>query len=78
MWLKSFKKGIHDFGENIAVIVNTILLFIVYIIGVGITSIVAKIFGKHFMELKIDNNKDTYWSDLNIDKKSMEDYYRQF
>ena len=64
------------FGQNISMLVNTILLSVVYFIGVGLTFIFAKIFRKHFLELKL--KKDSYWSDLNLSKKKIEEYYRQF
>ena len=60
------------------VMANSFLLFIVYIVGVGLTSVVAKIFGKHFLDKKIDRKSNTYWSDLNIKKKSIKECYRQF
>lgn len=72
-----FKKGMGNFGQNIALIINTTLLFFVYIIGVGFTAMIAKIFGKHFLETKL-SKKDSYWSDLKLKKKSIEKYYRQF
>ncbi|MBS3126403.1 hypothetical protein J4453_03125 [Candidatus Woesearchaeota archaeon] len=75
-FFKGFKKGVKMFGQNIGVIVNTALLAIVYIIGVGITSIIAKLFRKHFLDLK--HSPHSYWSDLNLKKKPMKDYYRQF
>ena len=64
------------FGQNIAVVINTILLFFVYIIGVGITSMISKIAKKHFLDLKL--KKESYWDDLNLKKKKIEEYYRQF
>ena len=73
-----FKKGMKDFSENINIIINSVLLSIVYIIGVGITSLVAKIFRKHFLHTKISKNTKTYWSELNLKKKQLKDYYRQF
>jgi|TARA_B100002003_G_scaffold247928_1_gene280489 amino acid permease len=76
-FLKGFKKGMKIFGNNIAIIINTLLLFFVYIIGVGFTSIIAKLFRKHFLETKL-SKKDSYWSDLNLKKKPIEKYYRQF
>lgn len=72
-----FKSGVKGFGECIAVIINTVLLSVVYIIGVGITSIVAKISGKHFLENKI-SKRSTYWTNLNLKKKHIDTYYRQF
>ncbi len=72
------KTGMKEFGENITLIVNSILLFIVYLLGVGITSIIAKIVGKHFLERKLSKEAKTYWSDLNIRRKPIKEYYRQF
>ena len=76
-FVKGFKKGMGNFGMNITLIINTILLSFVYLIGVGLTSIIAKIFGKHFLETKL-SKKSTYWSNLNLKKKKFEEYYRQF
>ena len=75
-FLRGVRKVMRNFGYNIALIINTILLFFVYVVGVGFTSIIAKIFGKHFLETKL--KKDSYWSDLNLKKRPIEDYYRQF
>jgi len=74
----SFFKGSKNFGENISIIVNSILLSFVYFVGVGLTSIFAKIFKKSFLELKTEKENETYWSELNLTKNSMEEYYRQF
>lgn len=78
MFFDGFQKGMKDFGSNINLIVNSILLLIVYLVGVGITSLLAKLSGKHFLERKISLEKKTYWSDLNLKKKELEKYYRQF
>jgi len=72
-----FKKGMGNFGQNISLIINTILLSFVYIVGVGSSAIAAKLFGKRFLETRL-SKKDSYWSDLNLKKKSIEKYYRQF
>ena len=73
-----FNKGQKSFGEQIAIIVNSVLLSFVYFIGVGLTSIFAKIFGKHFLDLEINGKRNSYWEDLNLNKKPVEEYYRQF
>ena len=75
-FFRGFKKGMGNFGYNIALIINTVLLTIVYLLGVGLTSIFAKAFRKHFLDMKSSN--DSYWSDLNLKNKSMEECYRQF
>lgn len=73
-----FSKGMNSFGKGISSIVNSILLSAVYLIGVGLTSIFSKIARKHFLQRKINKNKQSYWSDLNLKKKPIEEYYRQF
>lgn len=77
-FFSGFKKGFLSFGQNIGLIVNAILLSLVYIIGVGLTSIAAKISGKKFMQIKLEKEKETYWNELNIKKRGMEKYYKQF
>ena len=76
-FFKGFKKGMTGFGHNISVIVNSALLIIVYFVGVGITSIIAKLFNKKFLDMKIAD-KETYWKDLNLKNKDIEEYHRQF
>jgi len=75
---KGFAEGFKDFGNNISIIINSVLLLVVYIFGVGITSLIAKIFGKHFLEMKLLKKEKTYWSNLNLKKKPIDEYYRQF
>jgi len=75
---RGFKRGMHEFGQTLATLVNTILLFIVYIIGVGITALWAKITKKKFLTLKPQKEKQSYWGDLNIKTRSKERHYRQF
>jgi len=77
-FIGGFKEGQKLFGKTIAVIVNTILLSIIYFIGIGLTSIVAKLFGKHFLELEKKESLSSYWSELNLGKKPIKEYYRQF
>ncbi len=76
MVLTKVSQGFKRFGEFIASIVNNSLLVIVYLIGVGLTSILAKIFGKHFLEM--DKKGHTYWTMRDAESKDINDYYRQF
>ena len=76
LFFKGFKKGMKNFGDKITVIVNTILLTVTYLVGVGLTSIAAKIVGKKF--LGKNKSKESYWSDLDLKKEPIEKYYRQF
>ncbi|MBW2984869.1 hypothetical protein KY361_07140 [Candidatus Woesearchaeota archaeon] len=77
-FFKGFKEGMHSFGSNVTAIINSSLLTIVYLIGVGLTSIFAKLFGKHFLDIKLAKKKNSYWSDLDLKKKPIDEYYRQF
>lgn len=76
-FFSGFKKGFQDFGHNLSGLVNTILLSIVYVLGVGITSIIARLSGKRFLVTE-PSDEETYWQDLNLETKKIEEYYRQF
>lgn len=77
LFFSGLKEGSKLFGENLAVIINSVLLTLVYFIGIGLTSAIAQISGRHFLDVKIKNGT-SYWSELNLSKKPMGDYYRQF
>jgi len=74
---KEFHQGMKDFTLLISMIVNSILLLAVYLLGVGLTSLIAKISGKQFLLLK-KKKTSTYWEDLNLKKRELKEYYRQF
>ena len=75
-WI-GFQKGVREFGYSLATLINSILLSFVYVLGVGLTHVVAKLKGKHFLETG-PTDKETYWMDLGLHKRPLEDYYRQF
>lgn len=86
-FFKGFKKGAAIFGECITALINSALLTAVYAFGVGITSILAKVSGKRFLDRHPDKKKTTYWSDWagtgmqangNNGNKTKDTYYRQF
>ena len=72
------KQGFQDFGHFVTTIINSILLTVVYFIAVGLTSIIAKIFKKEFLDIKKKKNVSSYWKDLDLKKKPTKEYYRQF
>lgn len=72
-----FKEGFKSFGHGLNSIVNFILLFTLYFSVLGLTSIFAKAFKKHFLDLK-DKEKKTYWINFQSTKTKFEDFYRQF
>jgi len=75
-FFNGFQKGVKNFSDNISTIINFLLLSMVYLIGVGLTSISAKIFGKHFLDMK--KKKDSYWHNLKLKNKDIEEYYKPF
>ena len=78
LFIEGLKKGQKKFGNDIAVIVNSILLTITYFIGVGLTSVASKIVNKKFLDKKIEAGRKTYWEPLNLATKPTKEYYRQF
>lgn len=70
------KEGSKMFGELISAIINLLLLTFVYFIGVGLTSIFARLFGKKFIDNKTTQN--SYWEELNLTTRQLSEYYRQF
>ncbi|MEM2963342.1 MAG: hypothetical protein QXW70_01335 [Candidatus Anstonellales archaeon] len=77
-FISGFKIGVRDFGETISILFNTGLLFFVYILGIGITAILSKTLGKHFLDKQISNNAETYWIDTTLGKGTKETYKRRF
>jgi len=73
--MKSIIKGMHNFANNINIFVSSVLLLVVYFVGVGITSILAKLVGKHFFDT---DKKNSYWCDLNSKEEPIGGYYKQF
>ncbi len=71
-------KGVKAFGDNIAAIINTVLLSIFYIIVVGLTSIFTKVGGKKFIEIKLSKKRKSYWSNINLKLKPIKNYLRTF
>ncbi len=68
--------GLKNFINDINLLLISILLVIVYFLGVGLTFIFAKLSGKHFLDK--NKNPNTYWSNLNLNEKPLEEYYEQF
>lgn len=76
LFVKGFKTGFKTFGFKVTNVINFILLFLVYFIGVGVTSLAAKATKKKFLDLKLEGR--TYWKERNLGKQDLKEYYRQF
>jgi len=77
-FIKGFKSGFKDFGHLINNIINTTLLTILYIIGIGPTALILKIFNKKLLSLKKENVQDSYWEKYDLSTEPEDNYYRQF
>lgn len=75
--LNTVKAILEPIGLVISNIVNFVLLLVVYFLGIGPVSIIMKLFGKHFLELK-KQNKKTNWHEHKVTKQPLESYYRTF
>lgn len=75
---KGIYEGLGQFGKVVSSFINLILLFIVFLFGIGLVSIFAKIFGQKFLEMKRPKNISTYWQDSVMSKRKKEDFYRPF
>lgn len=73
-----FRSGMHFFGERIGAIVNAGLLLFVYGCGIGIPSLIARLFGKRFLEMKIEGQLTTYWRPIREVPGPLRRYLRQF
>ena len=70
-----FVQGVKTASSLVSTLVNSILLLAVYVIGIGAPSLIARAVGKHFLD---SGKEKTYWKDISPEKKSLENYYRQF
>lgn len=73
-----FSEGFREFGHTTSTLTNTILLAMVYCLGIGITSLFARITKKQFLDLYPDPKRSSYWSDTNLGESSIDRYYQQF
>jgi len=77
LFARGFATGFKTFGHSINGVVNFFLLSLVYLLGVGPTSIIGRLLGKRFLDLKADSG-ETYWVDNKVSKEDIENYHRMF
>ena len=73
----SVLKPLAKFGRKVGEFNSRVLLTVVYILGIGIAAVLAKIFRKHFLELKVNPEKESYWTDRK-EKITPEQFKRSF
>ena len=76
-----FRKGMNIFAETMQELIISVFLVGIYVFGVGTMALVAKISGKHFLDIKNtwqkEAQKQTYWVEKAQVKKDRSEYYRQ-
>ena len=77
IFFKGFLHGFKSFGHTITNIANFFLLLIVYVFGIGLVSVISKLTGKHFLDLKKSGNKSN-WHEHKVTKQPLEKYHRSF
>lgn len=77
-YFSPFTEGMHFFGDRVSAIVNSLLLGVVYFIGIGIPSILARIKGKNFLEVELDRQAASYWRPIHEGNEPLKRYLRQF
>lgn len=78
LFFEGIKQGFRNFSHTITNIINFFLLLAVYIFGIGIVSVISKLFGKHFLDLKKSGNNKSNWHEHKVTKQPIEKYYRSF
>lgn len=76
-FLRGFKEGFLTFGLGVNLVINTALMILVYICVVGPTSLASKTLKKEFLDMD-KKTRDSYWEKLQLRKKDLEEYYRQY
>lgn len=77
LW-EGMREGMMYFGERTSAVVNTALLTAVYCFGVGIMSILARVMGKKFLDLRTHVSRVSYWVEIHEVPEKIGRYYRQF
>ena len=74
----SLKHGFYEFGHTLTILVNTTLLLLAYLVGIGPTAIIARLTGKRFLSAGPEPKKRSYWDPITQSNGKFEEYYRQF
>lgn len=69
------KHGAKNFSCVVTDIINFVLLLFVYVVGIGIVSMISKLLGKYFIDLK---GTKSSWVIRKLKKGPIEEYYRTF
>ena len=77
LFLSGFHHGFGKFGRSVANAVNSVLLCIMYFLGVGSAAIITRIAGTKLLKLDAQEKK-SYYTEVEIGGEPNDEYYRQF
>ncbi len=79
LFFKGLGSGFQEPGHLLARLINTLLLLIVFVFGVGPVAIISRLRGKRYLATKsFSQTATTYWQDCSLENKSKEDYTKLF
>jgi hypothetical protein len=76
--LKPLNKAWMSLAIVLGFVMTRVILSILYFLILTPIGLIAKVFGKKFLDLKIDKNKTSYWEIREKRSFSPEEYERQF
>lgn len=76
--LLALRHGIELFGALINNVVVWAALFVVYVVGIGVTALFARLVGKKFIRSQIDYSAESWWEPLDLSLQERERYYDMF
>jgi hypothetical protein len=71
-----FKLGFTSFGHRVNSVVTAAVLVMVYVIGIGFTTLLGRIAGKKFMDM--NPGGESYWTDVEQKEETLDDCRRSF
>lgn len=73
-----FRSGAMRVGHAIGEPINAILLTFAYIVGIGPVSIIGKLVGKRYIDVRHTTEEKSHWHDHVVKTEPLEKYRRQF
>lgn len=77
IFIRGFKKGFSAHGKNLALLVSSLMLSFVYVFGIGMTAMFAKITKKKLIDVG-PGKKKSYWAKIRLSTERLDNYYKQF
>lgn len=74
----TFLGGMRAFGERVGAVVNTVLLTLAYVAGIGATALLARLISKQFLVTTSSLKSSTYWQPAAKKPAARQQALRQF